>query len=65
MEDTFMKAKVSIALAVVFSSTALLAQENNSRCEKIREVVLKKYDANGSGELDESERAMGIHGAAQ
>jgi hypothetical protein len=53
-----MRANVVVAFAVLLSSSLLLAQEANPRRGKIREAVLKKYDANGNGELDKDERAV-------
>lgn len=47
----------TIGLAVVLSSTALLAEQEESQAGKARAAVLKAYDANQDGKLDKEERA--------
>jgi hypothetical protein len=43
---------------VTLSATILFAAEDNPKRGKVWKAVLKKYDANGNGKLDEDERAV-------
>jgi hypothetical protein len=44
-------------MIVTLSTTMLLAQDNAERGAKAMKAVVKKYDANGNGKLDDNERA--------
>jgi len=48
---------MALALVVVMPTTTLLAAEGTPNRGKAREAVVKAYDANKNGKLDEEERA--------
>ena len=49
---------LALTLLIVFTSTLLGAADRNERKGKIMKLVVKKYDANGNGKLDDDERAV-------
>jgi len=49
---------VILALFIVLTTTVLCAADKNQRKGKIMKLVVKKYDANGNGKLDDDEQAV-------